>query len=287
MKYPISAFLIILLLLPSCRTDMQQPDQQALAEASKQELITALNERDQLLSLVKEISNSMERIESLENILTVNDMQPREQSTQRTRILGEISGIQHTLRQRREQLQSFEARMNELSLLNDDFRDIIKALHKQIDSQSAEMMRLKDNLSDAHQLIDSLSEEVDSLNNTVIAVSNERNAAESTSLRLETELNTCYYIIAPKSELRAHNIIETGFLRRSRLMHGDFDQGVFTVSDRRTTDSIDLNSRKIRILTNHPADSYEIIDTNTTKTLHITDPKRFWNLTNYLVVQTE
>ena len=65
---------------------MQQPDQQALAEASKQELITALNERDQLLSLVKEISNSMERIESLENILTVNDMQPREQSTQRTRI---------------------------------------------------------------------------------------------------------------------------------------------------------------------------------------------------------
>lgn len=286
MKYLIAAPLI-LIFLPACRTDSQQYDQQSLAEASKQELIAALNERDQLLSLVKEISNNMERIEHLENILTVNDMQPREQSSQRTRILGEISSIQYTLRQRREQLTVLEAQLHKSSLINDDLTEIIKTLYRQIDAQCAEINRLRSNLSDAITLIDSLSDEIDSLNHTVISISQKKDLAESTLGSLETELNTCYYIAAQKSELRAKRIIETGFLRKAKLMRGDFDQNVFTVADKRILDRIDLNSRKINILTNHPVGSYEIIDSNTTKILHITDPKKFWSRSNYLVVQTD
>ena len=62
MKNTISSVLSILCLalLFSCNNNKENG--QSLEEISKQELATALNERDQLLALVKEISINLEQI---------------------------------------------------------------------------------------------------------------------------------------------------------------------------------------------------------------------------------
>ena len=40
-------------------------------------------------------------------------------------------------------------------------------------------------------------------------------------------------------------------------------------------------------MTSHPKDSYEIVDHGNVKTLHITNAKRFWEKSNFLVVQVD
>lgn len=90
-----------------------------------------------------------------------------------------------------------------------------------------------------------------------------------------------------KGELKDARIIETGFLRKTKLLQADFQQSYFTQSDKRTLTTIPTHSKKAKILTNMPADSYTIEDYDGLKTIKVTNPEKFWSLSNYLVIQVD
>ncbi|MCM1078879.1 MAG: hypothetical protein NC344_04505 [Bacteroidales bacterium] len=285
MKKQIFTSIVALALLCACGNDKQSKEQQSLMEASKQELAEALSERDQLLSLVGEVSSGMEQIKHIENILTLS--KSGENKSQRAQLLADMETIQKTLKERREQLERLEAKLKESALFNKELQTTIEALRAQIDSQAAEIEDLRTQLTAAKERIGQLNHSVDSLNTTVANVTTEKEAAQKASLQLENELNTCYYAVGSKSNLKKHKVIETGFLRKSKLMKSDFDPNVFVISDKRTLGTISLRSKKAKMLTNHPAGSYELVDNNGQKVLRITKPQQFWELSNYLVVQTD
>ena len=287
MKHLIVTIITLSALFSACTGKQDPTEQISLMEASRQELATALEERDQLLCLVKEISVSMDQIRHLENIMTVSGRHAKENPSQRTRILSDISSLKRTLKQRREQLAQLETRLEESSLYTDELKSTVKVLYNQIDTQTREIENLRGQLTMANARIDSLNNAVDSLNTTVATINDNLDMANAASIRLEDELNTCYYIVTSKSELKKHQILETGFLRKSKLLKGDFDKGFFVIGDKRNMHTIELNSDKARVHTNHPEDSYAIRKENNKKILVILDPEKFWSLTNYLVIQTD
>lgn len=262
-------------------------EQQSLAEISKQELATALNERDQLLSLVKEVSKGLDEIKQLESIMSIAASKPGESTTNNVRILADITSLKEKIKQRKAKLAELEDNLQESTINNKELKETINAIRKQMDSQIEEIEYLKHQLISANEQIGLLNHTVDSLNATVSEVSDERDAARQTSAKLENELNICYYMVATKSELKKHNIIESGFLRKTKLMNGNFDKASFEVSDKRMLTHLPLNSTKIKILTNHPATSFEVIEENGEKVIKITNPDLFWSLTTYLVVQID
>ncbi len=269
------------------KAEEEAQQQAALQEATKQELTAAVQDRDQLLSLVNEIASGMDQIKRLENILSVSNGIKGETASQRAQIEADIAAIQQTLQQRREQLAELEGKLNKSNLTNSNLRKTIETLRAQIDSQSAEIETLRGNLADANQKIGELNTAVDSLSTTVTTVTDERNAAQDTNVQLTNELNTCYYVVASKKELKDHKIIETGFLRKTKLLKGDFDQTFFTTGDKRTMTSIPLHTHKAKVLTNQPAQSYQIVDEAGQKVLKITNADLFWSLSNYLVVEID
>lgn len=273
-------------LFASCGKE-QKPVQPSLMEASKQELADAIEERDQLLALVKEIAESIAEVKKLENIVAVGNQKNYESIDGYPEIIDDISGIQKTLQLRQRQLSEMERNLEESSLHNDELKGVIRALRKQVDSQLESITRLKIQISKAETDIERLNKEVDSLNAKVKEVYDEKELIATSSQRLADELNTCYFVVATKNDLKKHNIIETGFLRHTKILKNDFDKSFFIVNDRRSLDTINLNSSKSKILTNHPEDSYEIVEKNRNQFLHITNPEKFWSLTNYLVIQTD
>lgn len=261
--------------------------EQAMQEATRAELESAIADRDQLLGLVNEISSNMDQIKRLENILTVSDGSSSEAASQRSQIEADIAAIQATLQQRREQLAQLEERLNRSNLNNKNLQATITALNNQIKNQEDEIASLTKNLTEAREQIGSLTEAVDSLNTTVSNVIDERNIAQQEVEDVTAELNTCYYVAANKSELKEHKIIETGFLRKTKLLKGDFDQSFFQTANKQTLTTLNLHSKKAEVKTNHPADSYRLDDVNGSKVLRILDPAKFWSLTNYLVIQID
>lgn len=265
--------------------EQQLKDAQALAEASREELSNAVADRDQLLSLVTEISSGMEEIKHLENILTVQG--GNETPSQREQIKADIAAIQKTLQERREKLAELEKKFNNSKLNNAKLQKTIEALTAQINSQTQEIETLRANLDSAQSKIGALDAQVDSLHATVTDVTAQRDSTSAENTALANELNTCYYAIGNKSELKENKILETGFLRKSKIMEGDFDKSFFTKADKRTLVTIDLNSNKAEVLTKQPKDSYAIVEANGHKVLRITNPALFWSLSNYLVIKID
>ena len=84
-----------LLILSGCTDKKKLEEAQKQNDATRAELIEAVSDRDQLLSLVNEISAGMDQIKQLENILSVSGK--NETPGQRERIQSDIAAIQQTL----------------------------------------------------------------------------------------------------------------------------------------------------------------------------------------------
>lgn len=280
---------LVILLFPSCGRKEQNPaGGQALVDASRRELVTALEERDRLLKLVREISESMEEIKRLETLKAVTDAPTGDNAARRSRLAADIRAVRQTLRDRREQLQALEANFQKSELYTDELRGTINMLNRQIDSQARDIARMQAQLNLAHEEIVSLTDSVDSLNVAVLSVSSERDQARDESQSLENELNRCYYAVATKGELKNHHIVETAFLRKTRILKGDFDRGFFHAADKRTLERIPLGRHKGSVLTNHPESSYRIAEeADGTHVLVILDAPSFWSTTSFLVVQAD
>lgn len=256
----------------------------ALAEASHQELETAVADRDSLLSLMSDITNGMYNIKQIESILSVNTS---ETPSQRSQMIADLNAIQQTLADRRARLEELEKKLASSNTNTAQMTKTIATLREQIDRQTTQIRDLQAQLGQANTRIGELDQQVDSLNTTVADVTTQRDAAQQQAVERENELNTCYYVVANNKLLKEHKIVESGFLRKTKIMRGDFDQNFFVTADKRSLKTIDTRAKKAEVMTGQPKDSYTITDSPRGKVIVITNPEAFWRLTNYLVVKTD
>lgn len=284
-KKILPALALCVAMLASCSgSDKEAADNAAAIDsASREELATAVKDRDELLSLMTEIQQGLTDIKNLENIVSAPST--AETPDKRAQVKSDIAAIQQALIDRQARLEELEKKLSASNLYTKNLKETIETLRTQIENQGAEITRLTGELDNAKAQIAHLDTQVDSLNTTVSNVSSERDAAQEQSAQLTAELNTCYYAIGSSKELKEHKILQSGFLKKTKIMKGDFDQAFFTRADKATLRTIPLHSKKAEVLTNQPKDSYTITDHNGQKVLNITNPEKFWSLTNYLVIK--
>lgn len=261
-----------------------------IINADKEALAQAIADRDSLFVLVNEITGDMSQIKELEKILAINNSLETESSSQREQIKNDIEAIKLTLQQRREKLDQLEKKLKMSKLSNSKLEKTIATLSAQIDSQNVEIETLTTKLFHAKGEIVKLEQDNDSLSQTIQNVSSQKAQVEeiaNQAISNINELNKCYYAIGSKKELKNKNILESGFLKKTKVLENEFDDKFFSTADRRTLNTINLHSKKAKILTNHPENSYLIEDHNGQKILKIKDRDAFWNLSNYLVIQID
>jgi hypothetical protein len=106
-------------------------------------------------------------------------------------------------------------------------------------------------------------------------------------------LNTGFFVAATKKELKEMGILnmEGGFLGigRVKTLNANAPVQFLTPIDIRQTDIIELAGKKATLITNHPADSYEITfdEDRDLVLLGVSNSLKFWQETNYLVVEIE
>ena len=255
--------------------------QAQINKATHDELVAAVSDRDELLVLVNEIQQGLVEIKSLQNIVTVNTS---ETPDRRAIIKNDIAAIQQALADRKARLAELEKKLSSSNLYSAELKKTIASLNSQIEEQAAEIQRLTGELATAKDRIAHLDTQVDSLNSTVQNVTDERNAAEARATSLTTQLKTGYYVLGSKKELKEHKILEG----RKDVLQGDFDKSWFTAVDKTTLRTINTYSKKCKVLTKQPKDSYRIEkNADKIKSIVILDPDKFWGVSNYLVIQTD
>lgn len=198
------------------------------------------------------------------------------------------------LQERRQRLAELEKKLEAAGGENSTLKRTISNLKAQIADQTTEIATLTNQLASANikieeltTTVNDLNANVDSLRGNVAAEEAAKKAAEEEATAAINELNTCYYAIGTNKELKERGIIESGFLRKTKIMKGDFDMAYFTAADKRTLTEIATHSNKAEIKTSQPKDSYQIVDVNGQKVIKITDPAKFWQLSNFLVIKVD
>lgn len=285
--------MIGLALMPACkRTNQMEQEamrQDSINAALQDSINTANAERDSLIELMTDIATGMDQIKELQDIVSVRNL-GKETPDKKKQLRDDIELIQQSIRKHKQRLNDLEKRLKQSTNYNSKMEKTIASLRQQLDEQQNTINGLTTQLEAAHIQIRSLNQSVDSLNTVNKVVTKEKEVAQEESKQLTAEvnnLNTCYYVIGSKKELKANKIIESGFLRKTKILQGDFEMSYFTKADRRTLSEIPLRSRKAQLMTNHPKDSYELIDRDGSKVLHILNANRFWEKSNFLVVKVD
>lgn len=252
------------------------------------DLREALATQDSLLVLVNDITDGMNQIKDLEHILATPSGLSGESSNRKEQIRNDMIAIQQSLQQRRERLAQLEEKLKKSNGQNATLLKTVENLKSQIAEQETEIATLHNQLAAANIQITSLNQAVDSLNRDMTIEKEQRVAAQEEVSNLTNDLNACYYVIGTKQELKQHDIIEGGgFLRKTKVLQGEFDRNYFTRGDIRTLTTIPLHSKKGKVLTQQPKDTYEIVKEGEQAILRITNVKRFWETSNLLVVQVD
>ena len=286
-------FMIGLAIMPACQRS-NQLEQDAMRQDSinavlQDSINTANAEKDSLVQLMGDIADGMAQIKEIQDIVSVNDLNG-ETPDRKKQLRDDIVLIQQSLNKHKQRLTDLEKRLKQSTNYNESMQKSIATLKAQLEDQQKTINSLTDQLAAAHIQIKNLNQSVDSLNTVNKAVVKEKEAAQEESKHLTNEvnnLNACYYVVGSKKELKENKIIETGFLRKTKILQGDYEMSYFTKADRRTLNEIPLHSNKAELMTSHPKDSYQIVDHGNVKTLHITNPSRFWEKSNFLVVKID
>lgn len=293
MKKLASAAIITTAMLTACNGDKLR-NAEAQNEQLKGDLAETLATQDSLLVLVNDISDGMSQIKDLEKIISTPGGLGNETASRKEQIRNDMIAIQQALQERRERLAELEKKLEKAGGESSTLKRTISNLKAQIAEQSTEIATLTNQLASANIKIEeltstvkSLNTDVDSLKTNVEAERAAKTAAEEAALAADRELNACYYAIGTNKELKERDILKSGFLRKTKVMKGDFDMSYFTTGDKRNLSEIATHSKKAKIMTSQPKDSYEIVDVDGQKVIKITNPAKFWQLSDFLVIEVD
>lgn len=282
------------LILSSCSKDNKKLEEDSIKIAElTSDYQEATNFNDSLMLLMSDIYTGLDSINMQEGLLY--NMNQNEGVDRRAEIRANLSSIKARLEANKKMLSQMEAKIKNSNNQNSVLLKTIEQLKAHIASQDQKISQLESDLANAKTQIEDLNNQVIETQEQVKAETEAKNAemaakekAQQETIAAENEANKVYYALGSNKELKNNGLLEKKFLGATKVLQGNFNANYFTLADKRTLSTIPTNSTKVKIWSNMPAGSYEIVENaDKTKTIKITNPTKFWSLTPYLIIQTD
>lgn len=256
-------------------------------QARLDSLSQASSQRDRLLGevaentrLVSEISRELAKVNVPGRQLKVASESPLRAS--RDTLIQKIHYISTRVRDLEPRLKESEQKVKNLTGVSDSLRSELAATMQNLQG-----------------VIDGQKETIASLTLQVETLTAENGALKDTIDNMSTVLNTVYYVIGTEDELKAKGIVqEVGGARflfvlwksgKTLVPARNLDPSVFTVADRRHFEELPLPAadKEYRIVSRQDVGGLDTPpgeDGKLTGAVKITDSRRFWAASKYLII---
>ncbi len=264
----------------SCKNDELEAE---IADLQHQNSDTQnqLNEKEELIvefiGSMNEIQDNLARIKEREGIMTARFDKGNVEvdESMKENIIADIELINSLLIENKEKMSSLNSRLKQSNLKIAELEKMIENMAAQLQEKDAQIAELQTQLAEANQQLAVLFEEY---NNRIEELGEQ-----------EEKLNTAFYCYGSEKELKEQGVIskEGGFIGigKTAKLSDDFNKEYFTQVDITIDREIDLNVKKVKLITTHPSDSYELLgEEGNYEKLKITDPELFWSSSKYLVI---
>lgn len=280
--------------LSSCNKEkleqLQAQNQSLASEKARQDSV--LNE---MLSAFNQFEDNLSLIKERENLVSAAAADGSElEGDSKEQVLADIQMINELLADNRSIISKLTSDLEAAEGESSQLRRAVSRLKRQLEERDAEVASLKTQLESLNIAIGDLNSRIDTLSevNSTLASLREQQAAriqqqeatmsnQSQTIAAQTEaLNTAYYLAAESRELK-----RTGVTDGNRLAT-NFNSQSFTRIDITQVSSIPIGTKKAKVLTPHPTDSYTLVEEGgEVASLKITDARRFWQASKYLVIE--
>ena len=276
-------------LLVSCgQNSAEYKKLKAENDSLKIENTKATNEMNEILTTLNDVEADIQSIRDAENYLNLQQQTGGEFSkSNREQIKQNMQLISETLKKNKETISQLEDKLKKSGIQSAALRKTISRLSSELDQKATMIVALQEDLAKKNVRIQELDEMVSSLNEDVENLATTA-AAQSEKLgEQDKALNTAYYCFGTAKELKDQKILSGGGLfSKSKVLQSGFNKDYFISVDVREVKEIPLFAAKAKLKSNHPEGSYEFVkDEDGNLTLNITDPKTFWSLGKYLVIE--
>lgn len=284
----LALFAICVAMLTACSKEKKAQDAAVTTSTAEDSLSNILSQKDQelndIMSTFNDIQQGLNEITAAQGRVTV-EKSNAENPANRRAILEDLKFIQNKLAQNKTEIARLKQRLKNSSLsstkIASTLQTTIDNLTAELDQKNKQIEALRDELAAKNIVISEQGKQIDDLNTNVNTLTESNNQKQRVVEAQDKTLNTAYFVFGTKSELKEQKILQSGNVLRGN----NFNKDYFTKIDIRTDKEIKLYSKRAKLLTTHPAGSYNLTkDSKGQYILYITNPTSFWSVSKYLVI---
>ncbi len=258
-------------------------------ELANQDLSTQLNTRDSVINDMvtgfDQIASNLESIRQRRNLVKAKTGEDQLTEERREAIIKDIQMMNSLLDDSRKKIAQLNAKLKKSGIQTEELQKKMESLNKIVEVQSADIASLKETLAEKDFEMGRLNEKMGELELNLVA-------KNDTIGMQHDDLNRAYYAYGTYKELKEKGLLtkEGGFLflGKNTSIQEDFDGKFFTEIDISQVKTIPVNSKKAELITEHPAGSYKLVEDNgQIAYLEIEDPREFWKISRYAVVEVK
>ena len=264
-------------------------------KAENDSLLMELTQRnaelDEMMGTFNDISEGFRQINAAESRVDLQRGAVAEGSLNaKQQIASDIEFIRKQMEENKEQIAKLQSMLKNSKNNSAQLKRAVESLTQELVAKTQRIEELQAELASKNIRIQELDAAVTDLNAVKSELTAENEAKAKTVAEQDKALNTAWFVFGTKKELKDQKILSgSGLFKKGQVLKdSDINKDYFTQVDIRTTKEIKLYSKDADILTTHPAGSYALEkDDKGQLTLKITNPKDFWSVSKYLVIQVK
>jgi len=266
----------------------EQKKHAAIVENQKHSFTQLLTSRDSVINewmlTFDEIEKDLATVKEKENIISTKSEDKEFSKDKKQQILKDIEYINTVLDQNKKKIAGLTAQLSKQGGQIKGLEVKVAELEATIKQRETEVAELKETLTKKDFEIGQLNTKM-SEQQVAITQKDEKIANQT------AEMNKGFIASGTYKSLKAKGLLnkEGGFLGlgRKETLQKTLVQSAFTQVDITSTKSIPVNSKNAKLITYHPATSYELVRDKDNKiaSIDIKNPDEFWKVSKYAVVE--
>jgi hypothetical protein len=266
----------------------EQKRQIAMMEDQKYSFTELLTQRDSTINdwvlTFDQIEKNLQSIKEKEKIISMNAADREFSKDRKKQIMEDINYINTLLDQNKKKLASLNEQLKKSGGTIIGLQNKIAELETAMKQSEIEISDMKTALTEKNFKIEQLNGRV---NDMQVAIEQK----DETISTQTAEMHKAFVTAGTFKDLKAKGLVskEGGFLGlgKNKSLKENFPDSLFSQIDITMTKTIPVNSKSAKLITEHPAGSYEMIheDKNKIAYIEITDPNQFWKISKYAVVE--
>lgn len=282
-------FIVALVFFASCTRSEESFSNQNRSQQDEIDFLKAENLRKDTM-----VTQSITYFNEIERNLSEIDMQEREirdafvkygqtKVGNKELLLQKIQIMRQLKEDNEEKIVQLQQKVDAMEVARSEFRQLFNKLQSDINEKNKTIEMLQRILDQKDKKYSELYAEY----KRQIEINIKQ---EVINTEMAKEANSVYYCVGTQKELQDNNVINVRkkILRSNELDFKEkFNEAYFVKVEAEAFNELLIDSKSVKLVGNHPENSYKIIREGKKSRLMITEKDSFWKISKYLIIVTD